>query len=295
MWRQVSFNAACFPQVPSPRKVRDDGIEAHSHSPRSRASLARPTLPPPTLGPMIASNMPMFLRTGDPDPFTEPVNYWRKTSSADISMPDYSTSISRASHSRRVTDPMITDRTDRQYQTMQSVGAYESICEALLPSAPDNTPQNNAPDVPDSIPLFKEIAVTVEENYLPNRSSSGDNSGKLFRLSTDGQLKREESQLNSMPVLSSGRIGIRGRKENMLESPCEGEPSGNTEVTRTIAQSFASAERAISSGSKRQRVVTPAAFKVIDEEDEPKSSPTRKVSQAGSVRSVLNGIENNIL
>jgi hypothetical protein len=35
-----------------------------------------------------------------------------------------------------------------------------------------------------------------------------------------------------------------------------------------------------SSGAKRQRVVTPASFKVIDEEDEPRSSPIRKVTIA---------------
>lgn len=67
--------------------------------------------------------------------------------------------------------------------------------------------------------------------------------------------------------------------------------------TRRISQPFATTNN---SGTKRQRVVTPAAAKVIDDEDEPRSSPSiRKASQASARtdgkendRVVLGGIEN---
>jgi hypothetical protein len=52
-------------------------------------------------------------------------------------MPDYpSTSASSApALSRQFTDPtqQYPDRSDRRYQTLQTVGAYETLCEALLP------------------------------------------------------------------------------------------------------------------------------------------------------------------
>ena len=53
------------------------------------------------------------------------------------------------------------------------------------------------------------------------------------------------------------------------------------------------------SGTKRQRVVTPAASKVIDEEDEPRKSPSIRIASRSVLqeikegeRKVLGGIEN---
>lgn len=53
-------------------------------------------------------------------------------------------------------------------------------------------------------------------------------------------------------------------------------------------------------GTKRQRVITPAAAKVIDDEDEPRTSPSIRKTSLGSMkqdgkgneRKVLGGIEN---
>jgi hypothetical protein len=168
MWRQVSFNASCLPQYVSPRNVATASVEAHSHSPRPRTSLSRPTLPPPTLGPMLPPGIPPFSRPGASDPFIEPVHPWRHSSSADVSMPDYSSSASWASHSRRVTDPMVTDRPDRRYDTIQGLGAFESICEALLPSAPDNTPQDNSSERPCTVSPRPNPAVSEEADYFPS-------------------------------------------------------------------------------------------------------------------------------
>jgi hypothetical protein len=53
------------------------------------------------------------------------------------------------------------------------------------------------------------------------------------------------------------------------------------------------------SGTKRQRVVTPAASKVIDDEDEPRKSPSVRIAPQSALqeikegeRKVLGGIEN---
>jgi hypothetical protein len=98
-------------------------------------------------------------------------------------------------------------------------------------------------------------------------------------------------------MLNSGLIGgIKSRKENVQDYPSTSERLGAIDRTRKSVQPVMSTS---TSGAKRQRVVTPAAFKVIDEEDEPRSSPTRKASQGASgqdgERRALSGIELNIL
>ncbi len=168
MWRQVSFNASYLPQYVSPQNIRSTGAEAHSHSPRPRTSLGRPTLPPPTLGQMLPSGMPVLSRNSYSDPFIEPIHPWRQTSSADVSMPDYSSSASWASNSRRVTDPIMAERLERPHDTLQSPEAFESVCEALLPSAPDNTPQNGKSDEPSITLDLEGAAVQVEVDYFPS-------------------------------------------------------------------------------------------------------------------------------
>ncbi len=91
---------------------------------------------------MLPPGLPALPRNSRFEPFLEPIYNGRKTSSTDMSMPDYSKPSSLASNSRRVTDPMMTDKPERRYETLQSPGAYESICEALLPTGPHTTPQN---------------------------------------------------------------------------------------------------------------------------------------------------------
>jgi hypothetical protein len=95
-------------------------------------------------------------------------------------------------------------------------------------------------------------------------------------------------------MLTPSLTNIQGKKENVQEYPGKGEVCAATDRFRRATQPSMSTS---SSGAKRQRIVTPAAFKVIDEEDEPRSSPTRKTSQATPAydgeRKVLGGIELN--
>jgi alpha-N-acetylglucosamine transferase len=88
---------------------------------------------------------------------------------------------------------------------------------------------------------------------------------------------------------------VQSRKENHSSPHSEFRQESNEGVTRKVSQTFA----ASNSSHKRQRVVTPAASKVIDAEDEPRTSPSsRKISRTSekqdsdSERRVLSGIEN---
>jgi hypothetical protein len=89
----------------------------------------------------------------------------------------------------------------------------------------------------------------------------------------------------------------KSRKENIQDSSMVSEPmvSGGENAVRKVTL-FAPTN---STGTKRQRVVTPAASKVIDDEDEPRSSPSLRKTSLGSAkdfkegeRKILGGIEN---
>lgn len=94
---------------------------------------------------------------------------------------------------------------------------------------------------------------------------------------------RKASQLSAS---TNKQAGTREAAAPYIENPA-----------RRISQPFTTTNN---SGTKRQRVVTPAAAKVIDDEDEPRSSPSiRKASQASAridgkenERVPLGGIEN---
>lgn len=99
-----------------------------------------------------------------------------------------------------------------------------------------------------------------------------------------------------VPAHSGSNFGsVRSRKENRSEdSPAGGnEMTLSNDGTRKVAQGFST----MSSGTKRQRTVTPAPFKPIDEEDEARSSPTTRKMAHGKAeaeveRRVLSGREN---
>ena len=154
MWRQVSLLAPYFVQQASPGP-RHDEAEAHSHSPRRGADSMRPPSTVATMSVINPENILTFSPQAIFDPFIEteqpPMKSWcqpRQRSTADVSMLDYSKSNTGTNSSRHVTDPMIvsdTEISDRRFESLQSAGAYESVCEALVPSAPVNTPTEPTP------------------------------------------------------------------------------------------------------------------------------------------------------
>ena len=142
MWRQVSLVGPYFAQQFSPGN-QQDAIDLHSHSPRNGPTCSgRQPLFMPTLGSMVPPNANAPPRQHQYDPFIEPhhatFSHWRKQNSSDLSMQDYPESQTRASSSRQVSDPM---PIDRPRENMSMSGAYDTLCEALMPSAPTNTPQ----------------------------------------------------------------------------------------------------------------------------------------------------------
>ncbi|KAL2072570.1 hypothetical protein VTL71DRAFT_11913 [Oculimacula yallundae] len=344
MWRQVAIVGPYLAQQFSPRPGSDD-IDVHSHSPRHGQS-HKTSWPITGIGSMPPP--PLFPRQTAYDPFVSDYSNnpafsgWRHTSATDTSMPDYSTSNNtRPNSSRQVSDHMQVEKTGRsgQFESIQMPGAFESLCEALMPpTAPANTPDNG-------------LAGNMASLSASSRRASS-------KMSIDGPVKAEEQQLAkpATSLKSSGFSNIKSRKENIQDSPLATinmNPIGNENATRkvsipyinainllhaaepnatgkensvrkasqpsaspghqtgTVATAAANNEnppRRISqpftttnnSGTKRQRVVTPAAAKVIDDEDEPRSSPSiRKVSQASirtegkeNDRVVLGGIDN---
>ncbi|KAK2628268.1 hypothetical protein QTJ16_002914 [Diplocarpon rosae] len=357
MWRQVSLIGPYVPQQISPRQGND--IEAHSHSPRHGQSLDRPlSSVVPAIGSMPP---PLFPKQPTIDPFIETSNLalssWRHISKSDTSMPDYSSSNTRTSSSRQFSDPMQYERTGR-YESIQMPGAFESLCEALLPgtggfpAAPVNTPNNGIADLLSASPGAR--------HEVAGHASS--------KMAFDFSFVKPETQpgsasapITDKPVSISS--SVKSRKENMQESSLittDINPVGNENATRKVSQQFAtispvqtigtsaankntirkptqlsaalnhssdmlapapaasssaSVENAIrrlsqpfmttNGSNKRQRVVS-AAAKAIDDEDEPRSSPSRaasismrKTSQASvrtdnkeNERVILGGIQN---
>ncbi|KAI9733152.1 MAG: hypothetical protein M1818_007270 [Claussenomyces sp. TS43310] len=288
MWRQMpSLPPHLANFSPSRRtSISLSAIELHSHSPRKRKSLL--TQPSAVDGTMAIHplNAAAFPKLGNRDPLTDPCfTSQRYVSSTDIPMPDYSTSVSQAATGRKVTDSVLTDEHDQRFDTNQGDGTYESSCEALLPSTPDNSPRHDEADGSSPIP---------------------DQEISTFAVPA---VKSNDGHATSTPTSSRGPRGIRSRKESIQASPSVQEPASiPVEGVRKIAQPFPSATNSGggsggSSSSKRQRVVTPAAFRAIDQEDQPRSSPTsRKISQAvieedamEKERRILSGISFNIL
>lgn len=77
--------------------------------------------------------------------------------------------------------------------------------------------------------------------------------------------------------------GLKSRKGNTPEAPLETEstPVANDITVRIISNPIPTTNN---SGTKRQRVVTPAAAKVIDDEDEPRTSPSIRKTSLGSTK-----------
>lgn len=175
MWRQIPVVGPYYAPHFSPRQAEEDA-EAHGHSPRRAIMAPRPPLA--TCNMESLYNQPVFLRQTVVDPFTEqPLNPniphpnfggWRQSSvrqssATDVSMPDYTKSNTRANSLRHVTDPMsVSDKPDRRFESLQMPGAYETICEALLPRVPVNTPQNGEPTTtrPESQTIVTSVAQT---------------------------------------------------------------------------------------------------------------------------------------
>jgi hypothetical protein len=151
MWRQASLLTPYFGQD-SPRQKCDE-FESHAHSPHRGPPL--PRAPPRISSVCSVVPAPAFPRQPISDPFTDPLQAgfkgWpqpRKPSSTDVSMQDYSNLDTRANCSRQVSDAIVLpgkERPENPFESLQSAGAFDSVCEALLPSVPADTLAGTAP------------------------------------------------------------------------------------------------------------------------------------------------------
>jgi uncharacterized protein (DUF2235 family) len=90
---------------------------------------------------------------------------------------------------------------------------------------------------------------------------------------------------------------VKSRKDYIQDSLELSESCQNENAAVNTIRSISSITNV--SGTKRQRVVTPAASKVIDDEDEPRKSPSVRITSRSALqeiregeRKVLGGIEN---
>ncbi|KAI9053364.1 hypothetical protein LZ554_002323 [Drepanopeziza brunnea f. sp. 'monogermtubi'] len=314
MWRQVSLMGPYFGQQFSPRQGSD--VEAHSHSPRHGQPLnfksafsatTMGSMPPPPLLPRQSTFDP-FVEAGNPA-FTG----WRQSSKSDTSMPDYTSSNTRTASSRQVSDPMQYEKTNGRYESIQMPGAFESLCEALLPSAPVNTP-----DMGTRQPSSTVVPKTAGPNIKSRKENILDSPFPLVVADLNPVGNENATRKVSLPFVTDSPIQsiVEPIRKPSYQFPSKVNTVSTSPATtasnsaslenpmRRVSQPFATTN----SGTKRQRVVTPAASKVIDDEDEPaRSSPSRaaslsmrKASQASiratdnkeNGRVILGGIEN---
>lgn len=294
MWRQVAVVSPYYAQQVSPRH-QEDVLDAHGHSPRHTVPTFKPPLPV-SMGFMGQQHPNINPRQGNADPFVDArapaFNGWRQASS-DVSMPDYSTGSAQTS-SRNVSDPMaISDKGERStFQTLQTAGAYDQLCEALIPAAPANTPRNAATPMaatPMAAPATRVSSIKSEpftcENSIPAESL------RMTDLPAANSAKLDHAA-KSAATLQQAFSEIRSKKENNLDRRSEIDIATSFHETsmRYASQPVRAPPPFTNNngnvGMKRPRVMTPASTKVIDGEDEPTRSPTnsRKVSRAASTK-----------
>ena len=300
MWRQVPVVTTYYAQVQSPQPTLGDA-DTHHHSPRRIQNASRHgsnlalsggnPMPPPTI--------PAYIRQANHDPFVDSTsqafNLWRQPSS-DVSMPDYSKSNSRASSMRNITDTAtMPDISGRQFASLQELGAYESVCEALSPAVPAAPSQRKGDGVSTPVMTVRKpsantrpVGADIIQNIHPFQASTTF----LEPVNAGQQDLPEKAERNRNSPSTMDATNIKSRKENVPKTLFEENPQAQDKGLRKVAQPFSASNI---TGTKRQRVITPAASKVIDHEDQPRVSPiARKLSRqdARDGRSVLGGIEN---
>ena len=231
-------------------------------------------MPPPTMS--SVPRAPVY------DPFTDergPV--WRQAStssagvSLDVSMPDYSSSsgMSQANHSRRATDPSGPERESRRYQSLQSQGAVDSLCEALKhvrdsrSASHENT--NEATGAAINAPRTADIPPC--ETFSPWTMAP-----LLTALAADESGIRVPPPTMRMSSVSSdaGRV----KKDKPLGATNDGDDDSANEPRLSLFNLTSSA------GNKRQRVISVPPHVSVSEEEPPKNA---QLSRAESLSVLL--------
>ncbi|KAG9238660.1 hypothetical protein BJ875DRAFT_367344 [Amylocarpus encephaloides] len=279
MWKQVALVGPYHYQHFSPQETLEDS-DTHSHSPRR----GKQSTAPESIGVLFNPNQPVFPRQPTFDPFTEPgrasFRGWRQNNSTDESMPDYlSASNTGTNSSRNVTGLVQASiKENRRFESLQAPGAHEYIFDALMPAAPANT-SHNEEQAPAELPTtYTSAAMPPPSHRVVAAAAAASKS-----LSS----KREADQIIVIPEPETTIITPTLVQESAKPSATKGKQADSPSSVEVLVLSSDPASRkasqpfqaSIHGANKRQRVVTPAASKVIDDEDEPRSSPSiRKTS-----------------
>lgn len=292
MWRQSNLVGPYIAQQQiSPRKTSNE-LELHSHSPRRENGTTRTKQPGRTQGGMPPPSNPFPRPATTFDPFTDQIHSafsgWRQSSGNDVSMQDYSSSSghTRANSTRQVTDPMsITG------ESLMPDSQLDSLLDAMGTRPPANTPQNGE-NISTAMPIPFPVAVAARYDS-PRAGGTPQPSGEFTVAPSAIALDqredhREEKNLESFITVvqaAPAAVTVKSRKENINRSPVTTRANSvsvvdENETNRKVSQTFTAINNV---NNKRQRVITPAATKAIDDEDEPRSSPsTRKVSRTSA-------------
>ncbi|KAF7870070.1 uncharacterized protein EAF02_009260 [Botrytis sinoallii] len=250
MWRQVSLVAPIYNQHPSPKRVEEDH-EAHAHSPRKSQNIdflssQSNSMPPPAA------------------PFSKPPN---------------------STHSL-LTHTSCLCRLASDSSGQAGIWAHTNLSvKHYWPPVPVNTPQNESEMTSANIISLRQTSLQrvssrvgpVDRVTIPRAIGALD--------APEGLVSHiEEARLRDSRRLSSSSLSC-ANKENESRSPAA--PSESTGLNNQRTASDGSTRRTSNLftstnaiGTKRQRNVTPASSKAIDDEDEPRSSPSlRKVSR----------------
>lgn len=77
-------------------------------------------------------------------------------------MPDYSSSVSLASQSRQFTDPTSSNKPEPQrFQSLESIGAFEGLCEALKPTG--GAKKSVVGDQDDAKPVQNKVSNATDD------------------------------------------------------------------------------------------------------------------------------------
>jgi len=234
-------------------------MAVHGHSPRKADSFEQagrsiyPNRSKSTIAPL---NAPAFARPPNYDPFTEPVHAafrgWRNASatslsessnSVDIFMLDASSNSNSRGSSRHVTNNIATRRGEHVSEKMQTDVTADDLCELLQPSAPTNTPKTLVQNTPTS-------TKNETDNFNPGGS-----------MQTFGDVEQQTLANGDYEKENCGPTSPTAQ-EAFIQTPIL-HSTVQEEIARKNLQPFATTN---SSGSKRQRIVTPASTRVDDDE-----------------------------
>ncbi|KAI9855628.1 MAG: hypothetical protein M1830_006452, partial [Pleopsidium flavum] len=326
MWYQPSqpfYNASSL----SPRKTRKEGPDAHGHTPRRRDSYARSfgdvntapvpipshiykSMPPPAVpgrGPLLKDpywSAPPSM----PDPFLDNSqgpsyeSFAGRSGSEDLSMPDYSHSITPAS-SRNISGSNNMHRKPPSVTEPIGDDQYDMLINVISPRkdgmsgtfAPANTRRSSTVSTPNIVTRPSAAAEARAASYAQGHSrtvSFREPGPSTNRQTSDISMKSRYSEgavesegITEVNIHSKPAGSVKGKKEGRgsdlgaKQREISTDPIGRSK--KENAKGTGGSPSTLSE-SKRKRTLTVSETKIMVKDGDVQSSPTRKVSRRES-------------